>query len=125
VEFSWDADVNAEHAQDDDDSYLWTRAVADEVTTGVVTPLTYSCRYVHTSEVCWSKQAALLGFPDLAKMRAFKYWKGELYYNGMYEKLFVERTGWPALRGDMLAWIPPIWHEEVKSAPFNPLVWVR
>jgi pyruvate,water dikinase len=124
VAFSWDADVDAGNPFPDDCDYVWTRAWADAVNTGVVTPLTYSLRYRAFSH-SWSNTAKLMALDDLVGLRAWKYWKGELYYNALWEKRYVEHTGWPAFRPYMLEYLPPAWHEEVLAAPFNRLTYLR
>jgi len=124
VEFSWDADVDATNPFPDDDDYVWTRAWADAVNTGVVTPLTYSFRY-HAFSHVWSNTAKLMGLDDIVGLRVWKYWKGELYYNALWEKRYVEHTGWPAFRPYMLEYLPPAWHPEVLAAPFNAMTYLR
>jgi pyruvate,water dikinase len=124
VEFSWDADVDAGNPFPDDPDYVWTRAWADAVNTGVVTPLTYSLRYRAFSH-SWSNTAKLMGLENLVGLRAWKYWKGELYYNALWEKRYVEQTGWPKFRPYMLEYLPPAWHEEVLASPFDKLTYIR
>jgi pyruvate,water dikinase len=127
VEFSWDADVeegNINHTVEDD--YIWTRQWADMLTTGGVTPLTYSIRYAYSMSVCWNHMANCADVNELVGMRLWKYHKGELYYNCLWEKVWLEKTVWPHGRmAEHLMMVPKPWHDEIKAAPFSLLKYVR
>jgi pyruvate,water dikinase len=125
VEFSWDADVDAVHVQNVAADVVWTRAFGDALASGVVSPLTYSTRFPIFSARNLRRVLEILGFDDLAAMRAFKYWKGELYYNAELERRFVERFVPPPLRDMFLDFIPPVLHEAVLAAPFDSTVFLR
>ncbi|MFA5630132.1 MAG: PEP/pyruvate-binding domain-containing protein [Porticoccaceae bacterium] len=125
VEFSWDADVDAAHTQGVAADAVWTRAFGDALASGVVSPLTYSTRFPLFSDrnlrYIWEN----FGCQDLADMRAFKYWKGELYYNVEFERRFVERMVPPPLRPMLLDFIPPLQHQEMIDAPFDEAQFLR
>jgi pyruvate,water dikinase len=122
VEFSWDADVDAElWDTPDDDEYYWTRDMADENWTGAISPLMYSFR-----APAWVKGhqngAYQWGHPELATTRFFKFYKGEAYYNCRIEQLLLEKTVPPPLRPfhpSAFTKLPPGWREETMKAPFS------
>ena len=122
VEFSWDADVD-ENLWDteDDDEFYWTRDMADENWPGAISPLFYSLRA--PAWVAGHQNAARQwGHPEIADTRFFKFYKGEAYYNCKVEKLILEKTLPPALRAlhpSGLAKLPPEWREETLKAPFS------
>lgn len=125
VAFSWDVDVEAAHTLDAPDDTIWTRAWADTVMTGVVTPLTYGARQIPFSDSIYSKFVDVLGLEDLAKVRSLKYWKGEIYYNADFDRTLLERTGWPALRPALMHHVPAAWRDDVLAAPFRPLDYAK
>jgi pyruvate,water dikinase len=122
VEFSWDADVD-ENIWDteDEDDFIWTRDMADENWTGAISPLMYS--YRAPSWVQGHQNAARQwGHPEIAETRFFKFYKGEAYYNSRVEKLILEKTLPPPLRAlhpSGLAKLPPQWRQETLEAPFS------
>lgn len=119
VEFSWDADLEVSSVPAAADT-VWTRALADECSTGVITPLMYSIRYGGMySDVIWPFMADLLGLPEMAAKRAFKYYKGEVYYNCEYERIWVQKAVCGKWRANMLHWLPEAWHQDVLDAPFS------
>lgn len=126
VEFSWDADLENGNELPDDPSTTWTRALADEVTTGVVTPLQYSLRYggIYNNDN-WPHWARLMGLPEMAKLRAYKYYKAEVYYNCELERMWVLATTWPAFRRNRVYWLPESWHKEVIEAPFSIAAYIK
>lgn len=125
VEFSWDADVDAAHLQQVGADVVWTRAFGDALASGVVSPLTYSTRFPIFSGRNLRHIWENFGCKDLAEMRFFKYWKGELYFNVETERLFVQRLVPPALRPMLLDFIPPVQHQEVIDAPFDEAQFLR
>jgi phosphohistidine swiveling domain-containing protein len=119
VEFSWDADIDAVYTQKAPADTIWTRAFGDALASGVVSPLTYSTRFPIFNGRNLRRIWETFGFKDMADMRAFKYWKGELYYNVEFERRFVERMVPPPLRPMLLDFIPPAMHQQVIDAPFD------
>lgn len=127
VEFSWDADVEEGNINPTvADDYVWTRQWADMLTTGGVTPLTYSVRYAYTMSRCWNHMAKCAGVDELIGMRLWKYHKGELYYNCLWEKIWLEKTVWPHGRTpEHLLMVPKPWHDEISRAPFNVVNYLK
>jgi len=125
VEFSWDADVERGHRLPEDATAIWSHCWSDSLTNGVVTPLMFSARFVPFSDTCYPTMAKLFGFDDLAQIRTFKFWKGNVYYNLAFEREYVARTVWPALRPQAMEWIPAPWRAELMNAPFSPLAYFK
>jgi pyruvate,water dikinase len=125
VELSWDADCEDwQWTAEADDDTVWTRSWADEVWTGAITPLMYSCRCpgytrgsAHAQEI-W-------GHPDLAMMRLFRYHRGGGFYNADFDAEWNKVAGWPQFRPMLLANIAPTRHREVLDAPFSPLHYLK
>jgi len=127
VEFSWDDEVDGWMVGmnlDDDDDFTWTREWSNSDWTGAKTPLFYSHRSytVNRGHIFAAKQ---WGFEDLAKMRYFKYHKGEAYYNCDLDRDVVAGTAFPVFRENMLAYIPPPWHAEVLAKPLSVAAWLK
>jgi rifampicin phosphotransferase len=118
VEFSWDADVDAWHTDPDDDDTIWTRAWADEVWTGAITPIMYSVRGTLWQEMhrhlalAWNR-------PDLASMRYWKFHKAEAYYNCRLHQRFLEAACPAPLRQGLVAQLPPGWRDEALQTPYR------
>ncbi len=119
VEFTWDADVDAWQTNPKDDDTLWTRAWADAVWTGAITPLFYSVRAQWMTELVTEDLCRLWGFDDLAKMRLWKYRCGTAYYNVQFEEQFQSYILPPALRLSALEIVPPPRRADVVKAPFD------
>ncbi|HEX4109491.1 MAG TPA: PEP/pyruvate-binding domain-containing protein [Solirubrobacteraceae bacterium] len=119
VHLSWDADCDDwQWMAETPDDQVYTRAWADEVWTGAVTPLFYSIRgYLFT----WAHEAyqQIWGFPETAKMRLFTYHKGGAYYNCNIDRANITNTSFQAVRPGMLANVPPAWHQEILEQPFS------
>jgi rifampicin phosphotransferase len=125
VDFTWDADVDLAHLQPVAVDTIWTRAYADAIMTGSPGALQYACRTPQFSNRHMRRMWEIFGFQDLAEMRAFKYWKGQWYFNIDTERLPIERLVPPPLRGMFLDFIPPTMHEQVLNAPFDWATFVR
>jgi rifampicin phosphotransferase len=118
VEFSWDADVDAWQTLPEDYDTVWTRAMSDEGWTGAKTPLMYAWRAESWTRSV-AKAAKTWGVPELARLRCWKFHKGEAYYNCEVERVTVEKTFPPFLRPPVLARIPSDKQQQVASAPFS------
>jgi pyruvate,water dikinase len=122
VAFSWDSDVDDTMfplGMDDAEDTIWTRAFSDTVNTGAVTPLTFSCRFIHINTDGWGQAARIAGLDKLARTRLFKYHKGTFYYNTRWERQMIEKIGLPALRPMLLEWTAPNEREDILAAPFS------
>lgn len=124
AEFSWDAEVDAWQTASDDDETVWTRAWADEIWTGAITPLMYSVRARCFTEANAYSQT-LWGMTDTAKLRMWKYYKGAAYFNCKVDKSTLSNLIWPQFRPAMSANLPPQWRDEVLSSPFRVGTWLR
>jgi rifampicin phosphotransferase len=122
--FSWDADVDDwQWMPKEPDDEVWTRARADEVWNGAVTPLFYDIRaraFTRANE----NLNTVLGNHDLAKLRMFKYYKGKPYYNCRLEAEFIGRF-LPGARSDYLSYVPEAWRQDVLEAPFSYATYLR
>lgn len=119
VDFTWDADVDLGHLQPAAVDTVWTRAYADAIMTGSPGALQYACRTPQFSNRHMRRMWEIFGFSDVAEMRAFKYWKGQWYFNIDTERLPIERLVPPPLRPMFLDFIPPTMHQQVLDAPFD------
>jgi pyruvate,water dikinase len=125
VDLSWDADCDAWQEAPEADDAVWTRAWADEVWTGGVTPLFYSIRgraytlgYYSLFALCGQK-----ALTDLKRQRAFRYYKGTIYYNCAMDRGFYANAAFPGSRA--LVNVPPAWHEELLNAPFSVAAYLK
>ncbi len=127
VEFSWDADVEAGIWGDipEDEDTVWTRTFADEITTGAVSPLTYSVRYPGYSRQAFGSLTNLLDSDYAQTRRMFKYHKGEVYCDTRWARILAERMAWSALRPEMLGWADPRDREAIIAAPFNRRIYLK
>lgn len=125
VDFTWDADVDLGHLQPAAVDTIWTRAYADAIMTGSPGALQYACRTPQFSNRHMRRMWEIFGFGDVAEMRAFKYWKGQWYFNIDTERLPIERLVPPPLRPMFLDFIPPTMHEQVLNAPFDKAQFAR
>jgi rifampicin phosphotransferase len=124
AEFSWDAEIDAWQTASDDDETVWTRAWADEIWTGAITPLMYSVRARCFTEANAYSQT-LWGMTDTAKMRMWKYYKGAAYFNCKVDRSTLSNLIWPQFRPAMAANLPPQWRDEVLASPFRVGTWLR
>lgn len=124
ADFSWDAEIDAWQTASDDDETVWTRAWADEIWTGAITPLMYSVRARCFTEANAYSQT-LWGMTDTAKMRMWKYYKGAAYFNCKVDKSTLSNLIWPQFRPAMAANLPPQWRDEALNAPFRVGTWLR
>jgi rifampicin phosphotransferase len=119
VEFAWEADINDEGIPVPDDT-VWTRAVADEWNTGVLTPMYYTVRWLQSIDTGFRNMARSCGLDDLAKSRAFLYHRGAVYFNANRERSWIEKTSLPFLRSnEALGLVPPRWREDVMASPLR------
>jgi pyruvate,water dikinase len=120
AEFSWDAEINEDPDFSVPDDTVWSKGFADEVYTGVITPLNFTLRWASANRrVRWG--AGVCGFADLYGVRSFAYHKACVYANADLERHWLERTTLPFLRPYMLDLIPPAWRPDV--ANWEPLSW--
>jgi rifampicin phosphotransferase len=124
VEFSWDADLELEWPTTVAHDELWTRAFADELSTGAISPIMYSYRYLGMGR-SFRKMGAQLGVPGLQERNSFKFYKGEVYFNCRMQRDLVERTTIPQLRPMTLAMVPEQWHAEILATPFDPVAYAK
>ena len=122
--FSWDAEIDAWQTASDDDETIWTRAWADEIWTGAITPLMYSVRARCFTEANAYSQT-LWGMNETAKMRMWKYYKGAAYFNCKVDRSTLSNLIWPQFRPAMAANLPPQWRDEVLASPFRVGTWLR
>ena len=122
VDFSWDADINASVYGEADDDQIWSRNYADDVWTGAITPLMFSCR-AQLAHRAHDQAVHLWGFGELesASLRPFIYHKGEAYHNTKLDRMIAELTVPPPLRKYHYRFgqVPKAWREEVLKAPFS------
>ena len=124
VEFSWDADLELEWPTTVEPDELWTRAFADELSTGAISPIMYSYRYLGMGR-SFRKMGEQLGVPGLRERNSFKFFKGEVYFNALMQRDLIERSTIPQLRPMCLAMVPEQWHAEVLATPFDPVAYAK
>ncbi|MBY8990059.1 MAG: hypothetical protein KGD58_04820 [Candidatus Lokiarchaeota archaeon] len=118
VEFKWEEDLDLWPSLPEDDDIIWTRAWADEVWTGAVTPLMWSVRGR------WMRDGGSANYRyfemgDLAELRAYKYHHGTVYYNTRADELIAEYSLPPNLRKHFLSRLHPSQLEKAINAPFD------
>ena len=119
VNFSWDEAADEwQWLPEADPDTVWTRALADEIWTGAITPLFYSVRAPGWT---WGHEYGnkLWGLDDQVSARMWKYHKGVGYYNAHYEKSRLERMTLPMWRPMALSKVPDAWHDDAKKAPLS------
>jgi pyruvate,water dikinase len=121
VEFSWDAELDDGlwGQIPEDPETVWTRAFADELTTGAVSPLTYAVRYPPYSRGAFGVMMDFCGSDYSSTRRMFRYYKGEVYCDTRWARVYAERLVWPEMRPLILAWTAPGEREEILNAPFS------
>lgn len=124
VEFSWDSDVDSWSPFPDDDDYTWTRAWADEIWTGAITPLMYSFR-ARCHQAANTYNQRLWGLNDIAQTRMWKYYKGAAYYNCAIDRSNITNVMPSQLRAGLLANMPPAWRQDVLDSKFSYLAFLR
>ena len=118
VEFTWEEDLDLWPSVPEDDDVIWTRAWADEVWTGAVTPLMWSVRGRWMRDG-GSANYRHFGMGDLADLRALKYRQGTVYYNTRADALIAEYSLPPSLRMPLLTRLHPSQLEKAMNAPFD------
>ncbi len=118
VDFTWEEDLDLWPELSEDDEVIWTRAWADEVWTGAITPLMWSIRGN------WMKVACKTNYPPfemegLADLRAYRYWHGAAYYNTRADEIIASHMLPPKFRGPMLHRLHPSQLEQAMGAPFD------
>jgi len=118
VDFTWEEDLDLWPDLPEDDEVIWSRAWADEVWTGAITPLMWSIRGQ------WMKAACENSYPrfdmeDLADLRAYKYSKGTVYYDTRADLLISKYILPSALREPLLSRLHPSQIEVAMKAPFD------
>lgn len=123
VELCWDEDLEFFHlgAEEDPehDDFVYSRAWSDDFSIAAVTPLYYTTRSKEWSD-CFHDALVLYGHDDAAKIRSWKYHKGEAYYSSNMEAAWIQRLLPPYLRnaGSMNK-LPPSWWEQMEQEPFS------
>jgi pyruvate,water dikinase len=126
VEFSWDADVEECQTLPDDPDTVWTRKLADDVMTGIMSPLHFSIRFGGIyPDLEWPAVSRMLGLEKTARKRPFKYRKGQLYYNAEIERDWIVQGTPPVLRPNRVSWVPETWRDDILNAPFSWLDYVK
>ncbi|MCY4426754.1 MAG: PEP-utilizing enzyme [Halieaceae bacterium] len=120
VDFSWDSDVDGWKETPEDKSVTWTKAMADEVWTGAITPLFYSWR-AYLWQLSHDHLAQTMGLEQAEKMWFWKFHKSEAYYNTSVQKILVEDACPPPFRALMLGTLPPEEREAATVAPFDTI----
>ena len=120
VDFSWDAEVDAWKTTAEDRDVVWTKAMADEVWTGAITPLFYSWR-AYLWQLSNADLARLCGLGDAEHMWFWKFHKSEAYYNTKLQRELVEKATPPPFRPLLLGTLPPDQRADASSAPFSYL----
>ncbi|MDP7357568.1 MAG: PEP/pyruvate-binding domain-containing protein [Pseudomonadales bacterium] len=118
VEFTWEEDLDLWPDVPEDDEVIWTRAWADEVWTGPITPLMWSIRGA------WMRHGAPINFKsfdmeDLADLRMYKYSQGTAYSDTRIDELIAKYMLPPELREPMLNRLHPSQIDAVMNAPFD------
>ncbi len=118
VDFTWEEDLDLWPSIPEDDDLIWTRAWADEVWTGPVTPLMWSIRGR------WMRDGGTANFrafemAELADLRLYKYSRGTVYYNTRADELIVQYSLPPSLRAPLLSSLHPSQMDRAMSAPFD------
>ncbi len=114
VEFSWDAEINYNPDFSTAEDAVWNRGYADELYTGVITPINFTLRWASANKrTSWG--AEVCGFRDLVGVGVFAYHKGFVYQNADAERRWLERTTPGFLRPYMLDLIPPAWRSELSE----------
>lgn len=120
VDFSWDEDLEDYSELDPPaDDTVWSNNWAREIWCGQITPLFYSLRgEIFTKQHTYT--ANLWGFPEVGKLRYFKYRKGTVYFNSKIDYLNHINTIPPAFRsGALLPFVPPKWYADLERQPFS------
>jgi pyruvate,water dikinase len=115
---SWDEDLEFWQSEQDRPDTLWTRAWADEVWNGAISPLTYSYRghmFTESAKTC----ARICGIEEGIQARVYKYRQGEAYFNTQVHELFVERTALPVFRPALLGYASPESKSKLLNTNFN------
>jgi pyruvate,water dikinase len=118
VEFTWEEDLDLWPDVPEEDDAIWTRAWADEVWTGAVTPLMWSLRGKWIRESCAANYPPF-GMGDLADLRAHKYSRGTVYYNTRADVLIAEYCLPPNLRAPFLSRLHPSQLDSAMNRPFD------
>jgi len=126
VEFAWDDEVTRSLVGNNDDDPVYSRAWANEIWTGAVTPLMFSIRGWCNSN-CLSHMYDRSGLEkfDAPTMRHFIFHKGAAYYNAEQDRAVIEYTCPPMFRPGMLFKLPTSWHADTLAAPFDWLHYLK
>ncbi len=121
---AWDEDLEFWQSEQDRPDTLWTRAWADEVWNGAISPLTYSYRghmFTEAAKTC----AELCGIKEGIQSRLYKYWKAEAYFNTQVHELFVENTALHEFRPGLLNCASPAARSRLLNTSFNVFSYVN
>jgi pyruvate,water dikinase len=122
VSFSWDEDlerwrVGLQPAPSDDT--VWTRAWADAVWPGAITPLYFSIRAEMFTRIHLAL-ARLWGWEEVGPLQMFSYHKGAAYFNAKIEYINLAHTLPPRLRTpSLLPHMPKAWHKDILGEPWS------
>lgn len=121
---SWDEDVDAwQHLEGDPDA-VWSRAFADEFWTGAVSPLFYSIRAREFTE-CHERINNVWGFQKLARIRRFRYLRGEIYLSLENESEFVRNTVPVSWRPGAMGYFPDELKQDAMTWDFSLAGYLR
>jgi pyruvate,water dikinase len=119
VEFTWEEELDLWPSLPEDEYVIWSRAWADEVWTGAITPLMWSVRGR------WMRDGGSTNYKpfdmgELAELRAYKYHHGTVYYNTRADELIAEYCLPPNLRAHFLSrYLHPSQLEKAINKPFD------
>jgi rifampicin phosphotransferase len=123
IDFSWDTEIDGWQPVPEDDDSTWTRALADEVWTGAITPLMYSWRAQQWNWVPWHI-VDLIDRKDLRKVRTMKYHRGQAYWNCEYDQAFIDAAP-PIARQSVAQRLPADWREAAVARPWRVLDYLK
>ncbi|MFA5630122.1 MAG: PEP/pyruvate-binding domain-containing protein [Porticoccaceae bacterium] len=119
IEFCWDEDLDNWQQIEKDDETIWTRAWADAVWTGAITPLFYSYR-AESAQMFRAEVEKVWGLEGYGSTRVFKYHKAHAYYNSKVEYISHANILHPRWRrGELLDFMPNKWKKDIQNEPFS------
>lgn len=118
VDFTWEEDLDLWSDVPEDDDVIWTRAFADEVWSGAITPLFWTVRGTWIKGVgVGYGMGALLG--DRGDWRWLKYHRGTVYYDTSVDERLAEIILPPNFRQYGVGKVHPSRIDKVMNAPFD------
>jgi len=118
VDFTWEEDLDLWPDVPEDDDIIWSRAWADMVWHGAVTPLFWTVRGTWLKGVgAGLGMGPMLG--DRGDLRWLKYHRGTVYSNTFVDERIAEIALPPNLRKYAVSRVHPSRIEKVMNAPFD------